>query len=103
MKAWKSFGISSSSRRVFSKSRVLVFFARSNKEVAHLTREGYLQEELLTDHIVLGYLNHTIYMSTLTFHSFLSLSVAAGFYGWRLVLKRLRWKSCTCVCLLSLI
>ena len=46
--------------------------------MAYLTSKGYLQEELLTEHIVPGYLNHTIYMSILTFYSFLSLYVVAG-------------------------
>ena len=57
-------------------------YSQSKKELAYLIREGYLQEELLSEHIVPGYLNHTtyIYMSTLTFYSFLSLSVVAGFY-----------------------
>ena len=30
--------------------------------MAYLTREGYLQEELLTEVIVPGFLNHTIYV-----------------------------------------
>ena len=52
--------------------RVLVYFARlfgcrgnysqSNKEMAYVTREGYAQEELLTELIVPGFLNHTIHV-----------------------------------------
>ena len=56
-------------------------YSQSDKEMAYLIREGYLQEELLTEHIVPGYLvNHTVYLSILTFHSFLSLSIVTGFY-----------------------
>ena len=55
--------------RVF---RVLVFFARSfgcrgnysqsNKEMAYVTREGYLHVDFLTELIVPGFLDHTIYV-----------------------------------------
>ena len=40
-------------------------YSQSNKEMAFVTREGYLQEELLTEHIVPGYLNHTTYVDIL--------------------------------------
>ena len=30
--------------------------------MAYVTREGFLQEELLTEHIVPGYLTHTVYV-----------------------------------------
>ena len=73
-------------------------YSQSNKELAYLTREGYLQQELLSEYIVPGYLNVDI--------KFLLFSLplcCCWFLLSRLVLKRLRWKSCTCVCLLSLI
>jgi len=35
-------------------------YSQSNKEMAYVTREGYLQEELLTELIVPGLLNHII-------------------------------------------
>ena len=63
---------------MYTESRVLLAFGRSfvcrrnirdysqsNKEMAFVTREGYLQEELLTEHIVPGYLNHTTYVDIL--------------------------------------
>ena len=102
----------------FTKARVLVYFAcscislaclsvveirdysPSNKEMAYLTREGYLQEELLLELIVPGFLNHTIHIDILTFYFSLPLCCCC-FLPWRLVLKRLRWKSYICVCLLS--
>ena len=34
-------------------------YSQSNKEMAYVTREGYLQEELLTELIPPGLLNHT--------------------------------------------
>ena len=69
-------------RRVSFESRVLVYFAcscislarlsvveirdysQSNKEIAFVTRDGYLEEELLTELIVPLLLNHTIYVDT---------------------------------------
>ena len=137
-------------RRVSFQSRVLVCFAcscislarlsfveirdysQSNKEIAFVTRDGYLEEELLTELIVPLLLNHTIYVDPnfLIFSSSLLLllstmaSCATSFPGslfsasivfsqrqcrqrretlgtrLRLVLKRLRRKSSTCVCLL---
>ena len=69
-------------RRESFESRVLVYFAcscsslarlsvvenrdysQSNKEMAFVTREGYLQEELLTELIVPLLLNHTINVDT---------------------------------------
>ena len=37
-------------------------YSQSNKEISYVTLEFYLLEELLTEHIVPGYLNHTIYV-----------------------------------------
>ena len=37
-------------------------YSQSNKEISYVTREFYLLEELLTEHIVPGNLNHTIYV-----------------------------------------
>ena len=39
-------------------------YSQSNKEMAFVTRKVYLQEELLTELIVPGFLNHTIYVDT---------------------------------------
>ena len=39
-------------------------YSQSNKEIAFVTRDGYLQEELLTELIVPLLLNHTIYVDT---------------------------------------
>ena len=71
--------------RVFS---VLVYFARSfgcrrnysqsMKEMEYVSREGYLQEELLTELNAPGFLNHNICRYKLSF--FLPLSVVAAFY-----------------------
>ena len=60
---------------ISSRARVfwmLVYFARSfgtrrnyskwNKEKEYVSREGYLQEELLTELIAPGFLNYTIYI-----------------------------------------
>ena len=68
VKNFRNFGY----RRVTSESRVLVYFPRLfgcrgnhsqwNKEMAYFTREGYLQEELLTELIAPGFLNQTIYV-----------------------------------------
>ena len=77
-------------------SRVLVNFARSfgcrrnysqsMKEMKYVTREGYLQEELLTELIAPGFLNQTIYVdinfllfspSLLSLLSFMASSVEA--------------------------
>ena len=41
-------------------ARVFRVDSLSNKEMAYVTREGYLQEELLTELIVPGFLNHII-------------------------------------------
>ena len=64
--------------------------------IKYVTREGYLQEELLTELIPPGFLNHTIYVD-INFLLFSPLCCCC-FLLWRLVLKRLRWKSWTCVC-----
>ena len=37
-------------------------YSQSNKEIAFVTRDGYLEEELLTELIVPLLLNHTIYV-----------------------------------------
>ena len=42
----------------------LTSLSQSNKEMAFVTREGYLQEELLAELIVPGFLNHTIHVDT---------------------------------------
>ena len=39
-------------------------YSQSNKEIAFVTRDGYLEEELLTELIVPLLLNHTIYVDT---------------------------------------
>ena len=37
-------------------------YSQSNKEIACATRQGYLHKELLTEPIVPGFLNYTIYV-----------------------------------------
>ena len=78
----------------------IIDYSQWNKEMAYVTSEGYLQEELLTEVVLPDFFFHTMYVD-INFLLFSLSLCCCCFLLWRLVLKRLRRKSWTSVSLLS--